>query len=61
MREDRVFMDWQMAVGWNRFDQKRAINFLGRAAQANYDGQQYLTAVPVWVDTFAKVLAEQSV
>lgn len=42
LREDRVFMDWQLAVGWNRFDQKRAIAFLGRTAKANYDGQQYL-------------------
>ncbi len=50
LRYDRAFMDWQAALGWNRFDQKRAIAFLGRAAQADYDGQQFLARAKVGYD-----------
>lgn len=41
-RQDRFFVDGQLGVGWNHFDQDRVIDFLGRKASASYSGQQYL-------------------
>ena len=50
LRDGRAFMDWQLAAGWNHFDQKRAIGFLGRTAQADFEGRQYLARVKFGYD-----------
>ncbi|MDY0241413.1 MAG: autotransporter domain-containing protein [Rhodospirillaceae bacterium] len=49
-RIDRAFVDGQLGVGWNEFDQKRAIPFLGTTAAAQYSGQQYLAKATVGYD-----------
>lgn len=49
-RMDRAFVDGQLGVGWNEFNQKRAINFLSRTASAEYSGQQYLAKATVGYD-----------
>lgn len=40
-RQNRLNVDGQLGAAWNKFDQERAINFLGDTAKADYDGQQY--------------------
>lgn len=49
-RLDRAFVDGQLGAGWNHFDQKRAIPFLGSTASASYDGQQYLARATLGYD-----------
>lgn len=49
-RLDRAFIDGQLGAGWNEFDQKRGLSFLGTTAQANYSGQQYLAKVGAGYD-----------
>lgn len=49
-RIDRAFIDGQLGVGWNEFDQKRAIPFLGTTAAAQYSGQQYLAKATLGYD-----------
>ncbi len=49
-RLDRAFVDGQLGVGWNEFDQSRGIAFLGRTAAATYSGQQYLAKASVGYD-----------
>ncbi len=49
-RLDRAFIDGQLGLGWNEFDQKRAIGFLGSTASAQYSGQQYLAKATVGYD-----------
>jgi uncharacterized protein with beta-barrel porin domain len=49
-RLDRAYVDGQLGFGWNHFDQKRAIAFLGSTAEANYDGRQYLARAEVGYD-----------
>ena len=49
-RLDRAFVDGQLGLGWNEFDQKRAIAFLGTTASAQYSGQQYLAKATVGYD-----------
>jgi outer membrane autotransporter protein len=41
-RLGRLALDGQVGVGWNHFDQKRNVSFLGQTASADYDGQQYM-------------------
>ncbi len=41
-RSGRLFIDGQAGVGFNRFHQKREIDFLNRTASADFDGEQYL-------------------
>lgn len=40
-----AFLDWQVGVGYNQFNQTRAIQFLNQQAKADFDGQQYLVKV----------------
>ncbi|AUG55464.1 hypothetical protein CSC3H3_21625 (plasmid) [Thalassospira marina] len=49
-RQNRLNIDGQLGAAWNRFDQERAINFLGNTAKADYDGQQYSAAGQVGYD-----------
>lgn len=49
-REGRAFVDWQMAAGWNVFDQNRTIGFLNSTASARYNGQQYLAKAKLGYD-----------
>jgi outer membrane autotransporter protein len=49
-RLDRAFIDGQLGVGWNRFNQKRAMPLIGLTAHANYDGQQYLAQATAGYD-----------
>jgi outer membrane autotransporter protein len=37
-----AFVDGMLGLGYNRFDQSRAIGFLGSAANASYGGMQYM-------------------
>ncbi|OKH88167.1 hypothetical protein LF95_16030 [Thalassospira sp. TSL5-1] len=41
-RLGRLSLDGQAGFGWNHFDQKRNVSFLGQTAGADYDGQQYM-------------------
>lgn len=49
-RLDRLVIDGQLGAGWNQYEQQRRIGFLGRAASADYDGQQYLARILVGYD-----------
>jgi outer membrane autotransporter protein len=49
-RQDRLSVDGQLGAGWNHFDQKRQIDFLGSTASADYDGQQYSASSRVGYD-----------
>jgi outer membrane autotransporter protein len=49
-RQDRLTVDGQVGAGWNHFDQKRQIDFLGSTASADYDGQQYSASSRVGYD-----------
>jgi outer membrane autotransporter protein len=49
-RQDRLSVDGQVGAGWNHFDQKRQIDFLGSTASADYDGQQYSASSQVGYD-----------
>lgn len=41
-RINRFVFDGQLGAGWNQYQQRRGIGFIGRTATADYDGQQYL-------------------
>ncbi len=49
-RQNRLSVDGQVGAGLNHFDQKRQIDFLGRTASADYDGQQYSASSRVGYD-----------
>lgn len=49
-RFGRAFVDGQAGLGYNTFDQTRAIGFLGQRAKAKYNGQQYLLKVGTGYD-----------
>tara|TARA_R110001583_G_scaffold178786_2_gene334865 strand:- start:84097 stop:86358 length:2262 start_codon:yes stop_codon:yes gene_type:complete len=49
-RMDRLTFDGQIGAGWNHFDQKRNVLFLGQTAKADYSGQQYLGRVRAGYD-----------
>jgi outer membrane autotransporter protein len=55
-RYGRAFLDGRLGVGWNHFDQHRAIAFLGKTASAGYDGQQYLAEALAGYDVPAGAL-----
>jgi uncharacterized protein with beta-barrel porin domain len=38
----QVFVDGQVGVGYDSFNQRRAVGFIGNMAHATYDGQHYL-------------------
>ncbi|MBB6255420.1 autotransporter outer membrane beta-barrel domain-containing protein, partial [Nitrospirillum iridis] len=43
----RLSVEGQVGVGYNHYDQRRRIDFLGARANANYGGEQYLGKVTV--------------
>ena len=43
----RLSVDAMVGVAWNRYGQERRIDFLGSAARANYNGEQYLGRLTV--------------
>jgi uncharacterized protein with beta-barrel porin domain len=45
-----AFVDGQAGIGYNSFNQRRAIGFLGQMAHATYDGQQYLAKLGAGYD-----------
>jgi outer membrane autotransporter protein len=45
--DKRLSVDGQVGFGYNHYDQRRAIAFLGARADANYGGEQYLGKVTV--------------
>jgi uncharacterized protein with beta-barrel porin domain len=45
--EQRLSVEGQVGVGYNHYDQRRTIDFLGARANANYGGEQYLGKVTV--------------
>ena len=49
-RLDRLAIDGQIGAGWNQFDQTRNIDFLGKTASADYNGQQYMARARVGYD-----------
>lgn len=49
-RLDRAFVDGQLGVGWNHFNQKRAMSLYALTAQSDYDGQQYLATATFGYD-----------
>jgi len=48
-----AFVDGQVGVGYNTYDQRRSINFLGADAHAKYDGEQYLGKIGFGYDVKA--------
>ena len=42
-RQDQAFIDGQMSVGINQFDQRRAVGFMKEVAHSEYLGQHYST------------------
>ncbi|PKU24689.1 autotransporter outer membrane beta-barrel domain-containing protein [Telmatospirillum siberiense] len=40
-----AFLDGQVGVGYDSFNQRRSIGFLGQQAHADYDGQHYLAKI----------------
>lgn len=44
-RFGNLVFDGQLGAGWNQYQQRRGIGFLGRTASADYDGQQYLARI----------------
>ncbi|AUG53844.1 autotransporter domain-containing protein [Thalassospira marina] len=51
-RLGRLALDGQAGVGWNHFDQKRNVSFLGQTAGADYDGQQYMARTRAGYDFY---------
>ncbi|WP_044562084.1 autotransporter domain-containing protein [Azospirillum sp. B4] len=45
--DQKLSVEGQLGFGYNHFDQRRAIQFLGARANANYGGEQYLGKVTV--------------
>ncbi|MEA1675295.1 hypothetical protein [Nitrospirillum sp. BR 11163] len=48
--DQKLSVEGQLGFGYNHFDQRRAIQFLGARANANYGGEQYLGKVTVGYD-----------
>ncbi|MDE1145095.1 MAG: autotransporter domain-containing protein [Azospirillaceae bacterium] len=48
--DKRLSVDGQVGFGYNHYDQRRIIAFLGARANANYGGEQYLGKVTVGYD-----------
>ncbi|MDE1150893.1 MAG: autotransporter outer membrane beta-barrel domain-containing protein [Azospirillaceae bacterium] len=48
--DQRLSVEGQLGFGYNHFDQRRDIAFLGARANANYGGEQYLGKVTVGYD-----------
>ncbi|WP_146002850.1 autotransporter outer membrane beta-barrel domain-containing protein [Telmatospirillum siberiense] len=49
-RWEQAFVDGQAGLGYSRFNQKRAVGFLGAAARADYGGEFYLAKLGVGYD-----------
>ncbi|WP_145731301.1 autotransporter outer membrane beta-barrel domain-containing protein, partial [Nitrospirillum pindoramense] len=45
--DQKLSVEGQVGFGYNHFDQRRVIQFLGARANANYGGEQYLGKVTV--------------
>ncbi|EGY02132.1 outer membrane autotransporter [Nitrospirillum viridazoti Y2] len=48
--DQRLSVEGQVGWGYNHYDQRRVIQFLGARANANYGGEQYLGKVTVGYD-----------
>ncbi|MBB6252931.1 autotransporter outer membrane beta-barrel domain-containing protein, partial [Nitrospirillum iridis] len=48
--DQKLSIEGQLGFGYNHFDQRRTIAFLGARANANYGGEQYLGKVTVGYD-----------
>jgi outer membrane autotransporter protein len=54
--DHRLSIDGQIAIGLNRYDQSRRIDFLNSTARSSYDGEQYVGSLRVGYSFIGKTM-----